>query len=121
MSVNREDALKANLDIIERLMGRIKMKERKPLTPWDVGQVLIDCADELLEGEGDLRKDKHYELANLLSECRLKIGTAFNKLGSHGFSLPETYVPSPDKRFEGMSEFRGESEPLWEKKNDTST
>lgn len=62
--------------------------KKHSMTAWDVGQVLIKCADELSEGEHDLRKENYIELAEILKDCRLKIGTAFNKHGSHVFGLP---------------------------------
>ena len=57
------------------------------LTPWDIGQELIKCADQLLDSEKDLRAEGHTKLANMLRECRKTIGDHFNILGSHSFGL----------------------------------
>lgn len=57
------------------------------LTDWEVGQELIKAQDTLMEIQVELRANGHKEFADLLWNCGLKIGTAFNKLGSHEFGL----------------------------------
>lgn len=58
------------------------------MTAWDAGQVLIRCYDELSEAQFDLAEAYYTDLANVLRACKLKIGSAFNKHGSHDFGLP---------------------------------
>lgn len=57
------------------------------LTDWEVGQELIRAQDTLFEIQNELRGDGRFSFADLLYEMGLKIGTAFNKLGSHDFNL----------------------------------
>ena len=58
------------------------------LTPWEAGQILIDCADLLFDKEDELREVDPL-LANEVKRARLIIGFAFNKHGSHEFLLPD--------------------------------
>lgn len=64
------------------------MSERK-LTDWETGQELIKAQDTLFEIQHELRLSGRTELADLLRNLGLKIGTAFNKLGSHDFGLAD--------------------------------
>lgn len=64
------------------------------MTDYDVGQSLIKCADTLSEEESDLREAGKHAMADVLKDCRLKIGTLFNKHGSHVFGLPDESGPN---------------------------
>ena len=59
-----------------------------PMTKWDAGNILTDCADKLSEEEYDLRKAGFIDLADVLKTCRYKIGRTFNRVEQHAFKLP---------------------------------
>lgn len=85
------------------------------LTPWEAGQCLISSADQLSEDEKELRQAGFKELADMLHECRLKIGDHFNKLGTHDFGLPA----HPDGRPSGLKKCEpcgGSGPVLWDPK-----
>lgn len=52
----------------------------------DEGQVLIKASDCLFDCASEL-KETQPELAKILENMGLEIGTVFNKLGSHRFYL----------------------------------
>ena len=58
------------------------------VTDWEAGNDLADLQDRIGHVIGEL-KESHPALVLELDAMRLRIGTLFNSLKAHGFSLPD--------------------------------
>ena len=66
----------------------------KPLTDWEVGQMIIDYSDEMSDCNEFMIS--HNEIYQKVQKLRRELGDILDKLGSHSFGIYSS-KSEPDK------------------------